>query len=176
MNDVRLPLGFRFETLSKGHQRRAFDCGQPQVTDWLRTKALQNQEKRLSATKVLMADDAIAGFFTLATGQVAFSELPDDLVHRLPKRALPVAVLAWLGVHNEFQGRKLGNRLLAKALRDCHEAGQTFAFVAVILDCVDDAAKSFYQRWNFAEVPGNPYRLFLSAKTLSEIIASENAG
>ncbi len=43
------------------------------------------------------------------------------------------------------------------ALCDCHEAGQTFAFARVILDCVDDRAKAFYQRLDFAELPGNPF-------------------
>ena len=57
-----------------------------------------------------------------------------------------------------------------RALRDCYEAGQTFAFVAVILDCVDDKAKSFYQRWDFVELPGNPYRLFLSSQTLAAMM------
>ena len=62
--------------------------------------------------------------------------------------------------------------LFAQALVDCYEAGQTFAFVAVILDCVSDRAKAFYQRWDFAELPGNPYRLYLSAKTLSAMMAN----
>jgi hypothetical protein len=66
----------------------------------------------------------------------------------------------------------LGNLLLAQALRDCYEAGQTFAFVAVILDCVDDRARAFYQRWDFAQLPGNPYRLFLSSQTLTAMMAS----
>ena len=45
-----------------------------------------------------------------------------------------------------------------------------FAFVAVILDCLNDAAKAFYQRWDFEEVPGHPYRLYLSAKRLDAMM------
>jgi GNAT superfamily N-acetyltransferase len=141
------------------------------VDDWLRTKALQHQQKRLSATKVLVdPDGTLAGFYTLATGQVDFRDLPPELARKLPRRALPVAVLAWLGVSQAEQGKGLGQRLLARALRDAHEAGQTFAFVAVILDCVSDAAKVFYQRWDFQELPGQPYRLFLSAARLAELM------
>ncbi|HEY4258822.1 MAG TPA: GNAT family N-acetyltransferase [Schlesneria sp.] len=125
----------------------------------------------MSATKVLLDQDGgIAGFYTLATGQVDFGDLPSELARKLPRRALPVAILAWLGVTQAHQGQKLGDLLLAKALRDCHEAGQTFAFVAVILDCVDDGAKAFYQRWNFAELPGSPFRLFVSSQTLSAMM------
>src|SRR5271157_2909578 len=47
----------------------------------------------------------IAGFFTLATGQVDFSDLPTDLARHLPRRTLPVAILAWLGVSKTHQRR-----------------------------------------------------------------------
>ena len=83
-----------------------------------------------------------------------------------------MAVLAWLGVHSSQQGKGLGGLLLAQALSDCWEAGKTFAFVAVILDCLNDAAKAFYERWDFQELPGHPYRLFVSAKQLDAMMKS----
>jgi GNAT superfamily N-acetyltransferase len=171
MSAVRFPDGFRLERLRKEHRRREFRTGQEQVDDWLATKALQHQEKHLSVTRVLLDEGgAIAGYYTLASGQVDFSELPAEVIRRLPRRELPVAVLAWLGIHEAFQGRGLGRLLLAQALRDCYEAGQTFAFIAVILDCIDDAAKAFYQRFDFQELPGHPYRLFLSARQLEAMM------
>jgi GNAT superfamily N-acetyltransferase len=138
------------------------------VDDWLATRALQDQDKHLSVTKVLLdGSGVIAGYCTLASGQVDFRDLLADLARKLPRRLLPVAVLAWLGVASDRHGQGLGRCLLAQALRDCHEAGQTFAFVAVILDCIDDEAKKFYQRFDFAELPGHPYRLFVSAAQLA---------
>lgn len=167
---VVFPDGYRLEGLQRSYSRRKFDCGQPLVNDWLQTKALQQQTKRLSVTKVLLDEQSlIAGFYTLAIGQVEFGDLPAELARHLPRRALPVAILAWLGVDRQHQGRQLGDRLLAQALRDCYFAGETFAFIAVILDCVDVRAKTFYQRWDFRELPGNPYRLFLSAQRLASL-------
>jgi GNAT superfamily N-acetyltransferase len=161
----------KLERLQREHSRGRFRSGQADVDEWLATKALQHQEKHLSVTKVLVDDrGAVAGYYTLATGQVDFGELPVELAKRLPRRVLPVAVLAWLGVGESDQGQGLGTRLLAQALRDCYEAGKTFAFIAVILDCVDAAAKSFYQRWDFEALPGHPYRLFLSAKRLEAMM------
>ena len=171
MNGVRFPAGFRLERLHRDHPRKQFRCGEEPVDEWLAARALQNQEKHLSVTKVLVDEaGAVAGYYTLATGQVDFGDLPAEVAKRLPRRALPVAVLAWLGVSTERQGQGLGRLLLAQALRDCYEAGQTFAFVAVILDCLNDAAKAFYQRYDFEELPGHPYRLFLSAKRLDAMI------
>jgi len=172
MSGVQFPNGFRLEPLRRDHARRKFRCGEEAVDDWLATKALQHQDKHLSATKVLIDEgDALAGFYTLATGQVDFSDLPAEVVKRLPRRLLPVAILAWLGVHAAHQGRGLGRLLLAQALRDCFEAGKTFAFIAIILDCLNDEAKNFYQRWDFQELPGHPYRLFLSAQNLERMMA-----
>lgn len=171
MSGVAFPDGFRLASLERAHPRQYFDCGNPQVTDWLRTKALQSQQKHLSTTKVLLAaNGAIVGFYTLATGQVDFGDLPPKLSRKLPRRALPVAVLAWLGVDRAHQKQSLGQRLLAQSLRDCYEAAKTFAFVAVILDCVDDAAKAFYQQWDFAELPGHPYRLAIGARLLAAMM------
>ena len=176
MSTVRFPVGFQVEPLQHRHPRRGFLCGEPSVDDWLKTKALQQQEKHLSVTKVLMNPERkIAGFYTLATGQVDFGALPPELIKRLPRRALPVAVLAWLGVDQCFRGQGLGRLLLARALRDCYESGQTFAFVAVILDCVNDSAKVFYQKWDFQEFPGHANRLFLSWNQLASMMNSELA-
>jgi len=171
VNGVVFPEGYRLEGLQRGHARRKFDCGQSVVNDWLQTKALQQQTKRLSVTKVLLDEQsAIAGFYTLATGQVEFGDLPAELARHLPRRALPVAIVAWLGINRQHQRRQLGGRMLAQALRDCCLAGETFAFIAVVLDCVDDRAKTFYERWDFQELPGNPNRLFLSARRLESIL------
>ncbi len=168
---VRFPEGYRCEPLRKGHPRATFDSGQPKVNDWLSRHALQNQEKHLSVTQVLIAPDGrLAGYYTIATGQVDFGALPPDVAKTLPRRALPVAILAWLGVDRRFQSKGLGSRLLAQALADCYNASRTFAFVAVILDCIDLSAKAFYERWDFRELPGNPLRLFLSANSMQALM------
>jgi GNAT superfamily N-acetyltransferase len=169
------PTAFRLESLRREHPRSRFQSGDPKVDDWLRTKALQHQRKHLSVTKVLVdRTGVIAGYYTLATGQVDFADLPAELFRRLPRRAMPVAVLAWLGVGAAYQGQGLGGSLLARALRDCHDASGTFAFVAVILDCTSDRARSFYKHWDFEPLPGHPYRLFLSAQRLQAMMANRD--
>jgi len=171
VNEVRFPAGFHLVPLRREHPRKTFHCGEPAVDDWLAGRALQNQQKHLSVTKVLLDDaKAIAGYYTLATGQVDFGDLPVEISKQLPRRLLPVAVLAWLGVDAVHQGRGLGRILVAQALRDCYEAGKTFAFIAVILDCLHDKAKAFYRQWDFESLPGHPYRLCLSAQRLKAMM------
>lgn len=168
---VEFPAGFELQRLQREHPRSRFRSGQSKVDKWLTTKALQHQSKRLSVTKVLLdKSNTIVGYYTLASGQVDCIDLPPEAARHLPRRMLPVAILAWLGVAEDRQGEGLGGRLLAQVLRDCFEAAATFPFVAVVLDCINDRAKSFYQQWGFVELPGNPYRLFLSAKLLDALM------
>ncbi len=174
MKAIDFPTGFRLERLAREHPRRGFRCGDTDVDTWLASKALQHQSKQLSVTKVLIAPNrAIAGYYTLATGQIDFRDLPVEVSKHLPRRMLPIAVLAWLGVAEGNQRQGLGTLLLAQALRDCWEAGNTFPFIAVVLDCLHASAKNFYQKWDFAELPGHPFRLFLSAKQLAAMMQAE---
>jgi GNAT superfamily N-acetyltransferase len=171
VKDVRFPPGFRLERLRREHPRKRFRSGQQSVDQWLATKALQHQTKHLSATKVLLNEQGmIAGYYTLAPAQIDFGDLPADMARRLPNRMLPAAVLAWLGVDAAHQGSGLGSQLLGQSLRDCWEGGRIFPFVLVILDCVDENAKSFYEKHGFAQLPGQPYRLFLSAQQLDAMM------
>ena len=170
MSGPRFPDGWSIEVLDKPHPRRKFESGNEDVDEWLKKSALQSQKKHLTTSKVLLDDEHnMAGYYSLAFSQIDFSDLPADLAKKLPRRQLPVSVLAWLGVDRSFQGRGIGQRLLATALNDCYEASHTFAFIAVILDCVDEHAKRFYQRFDFAELPGYPMRLYLPFKSLEAL-------
>ena len=43
-----------------------------------------------------------------------------------------------------------------------HSGQQAVDRWLVTLDCLNDSAKRFYRHWDFAELPGYPYRLFLA--------------
>lgn len=173
MTFVRWPEGFSIERLEKRHKRTALHSGVDVVDKWLKKRARQAQDKHMATTRVLVEEPGIiAGFYTLAMGQVNFDELPSEMARRLPGTLLPIVTLAWLGVDERYQGRGLGKRLLAQALSDCHATGQLMPFVAVLLDCATPRAKTFYQRYDFEELPGHPMTLILPWKLLDEIMKS----
>jgi len=181
LTSVRFPDGFHLEQLRKTHPRAAFRCGEEAVDQWLKTHARQAQDKRLSVTRVLLDEAgaiearAIVGYFTLAMGQVHLDELPHEHARRLPRTLLPTVTLAWMGVDQNYQGKGLGTRILGQALADCHATGQEMPFVAVILDCLGPAAKSFYQRYDFKELPGHPMKLMLPWSLLDAMMHTHMA-
>lgn len=64
------------------HNRRQFDCGDSEVTRFLREQALQDHEKNLSRTMVLTDESAepgrVAGYHTLVMAHVKQEEIPGD--------------------------------------------------------------------------------------------------
>lgn len=171
MSGVQFPIGWKIEVLSKQHNRRGFTSGNDAVDKWLKESALQSQSKHLTSTKVLVDKSIkLIGYYSLATSQVDFSDLPADAAKSLPRRQLPAVTLAWLAIDRKHQGAGIGQRLFAAALHDCYQASETFAFVAILLDCIDEPAKRFYKQFDFEELPGHPMRLFLSYKMLERMM------
>lgn len=168
---VRFPEGWRVEPLAARHDRAAFASGRAEVDDWLHRRARQAQEKHLSSTHLLLDDrGTIAGYYTLAVGAVDFSDLPPAETHRLPKRALPVITIAWLGLRADLHRRGLGERLLAEALAHCHRVMREIECTAVLIDALDGATRAFYERYDFRPLPGYPLKLFLSAGLLEAMM------
>ena len=82
------------EPLSRLHNRIRFDCGVAELTRFLREQALQDQEKDLSRTMVLVDETVdparVIGYHTLLLMQVKQEEIPKDKPKI--KRSIPVAI------------------------------------------------------------------------------------
>ena len=102
------------EPISRSHARKRFDCGDKEVTRFLQEQALQDQERDLSRTMVLVDEPTrIVGYHTLLMAQVRQEEIPGDRPRI--KRAIPVILLGQLGIDREFQGRGYGELMLMDA-------------------------------------------------------------
>ncbi|HEU0055452.1 MAG TPA: hypothetical protein VFQ39_19830, partial [Longimicrobium sp.] len=71
-------MAFVIEPLSKRHKRDDFDCGEPALNEYLKRHARQNQERDVGRSYVATRPDdlRVLGFYTLASGAVAFERLP----------------------------------------------------------------------------------------------------
>ncbi len=72
-----MPL--RIEPISRSHNRRSFDCGIPDLNQYLQNTARQQSEKGISRAFVLVEDNnpsEILGFFTLAACEILVEKLP----------------------------------------------------------------------------------------------------
>lgn len=153
---------FRIEPLAKSHDRRGFDCGVPPLNDYLARQAGQDVRRRVAACFVAVetATEALAGFYTLAAGGVSLPDLPEPIAKKLPRYpTVPIVRIGRLAVDRSFQGRRLGEALLADAVK--RTLGSDVAAFAAVVDAKDDDAVRFYKRYGFQQLGTDPRTLFL---------------
>jgi len=68
------PVSERARDAPRGARSLDFDCGEPSLDDWLRRRALQNEESGASRTYVVFAGRQVIGYYALAVGAVAHAE------------------------------------------------------------------------------------------------------
>lgn len=161
------------EPLGKHHARARFSCGQPDLDDWFRLRASQDEKRNVA--RVFVAVDAelgVVGFYSLSTLSLSLESLPEAVAHKLPRYdAIPAALIGRLARDERARGQGVGELLLADAIRRILGAGRSIAVFAIVVDAKDERAVEFYQQFGFQEFPLRPRRLFLLASTAAAGLA-----
>ena len=165
----------KIELLGKEHHRDAFDCGVEELNIFLKKHANQNQKNHISRTFVAIDEDLpvinqkkeILGFYTLATGEMDPALLPESIKH--PQYSVSVAKLARLAVDLKHQRKNIGRILLYDGFKKIKAASQMVGIFAVVVDAKDANAKSFYQKYGFAEVLDSNLKLFMPMKMIEQL-------
>jgi GNAT superfamily N-acetyltransferase len=150
--------------------RKAFDCGDEEVTRFLREKAPQDQERDLSRTMVLVnpkeSETIVIGFHTLVMMQVRQEEIPNDRPRIT--RGIPVILLGQLGIDVKFQGQGLGDLLLTDVQTRVAEISQKVGIRAMMLDARNERLATWYEKHDFIRFPQN-LRMFKSIQAIREL-------
>jgi len=107
----------------------------------------------------------LAGFDTLSASSILVSDLPEVIARRLPHYpSVPAALIGRLAVDKRFRGQRLGEALLLDAVDRVLDADP--AVFALVVDAKDEAAASFYRRFEFRALSANPMSFFLPVAAL----------
>ena len=169
---------YHFEPLGEQHLglRAGFSCGEDDLDRYLRERARREMERWIAAVLVLYdsEEDRLAGYYTLSAVAVERSDLPSTFTHRLARyRVYPAILIGRLAVDREYQGQRLGGRLLLDALARALDASRQVASLAVIANAKNEEAQSFYEHYGFQLLPSGRHerRLFLPIGTLERLFA-----
>lgn len=128
---------------------KKFDCEVEALNEFLSRYALKNDELGIGKTFVaLNENNQIAGYFTLATAQVAYQEIPDDFKEKLPKYPIPALRIARLAVNKDLKGKGIGKWLLAQAFIKAMHVADVTGLYFIIVDA-KETSKSFYEHYGF---------------------------
>lgn len=155
------------EKLQKSFDVSTFSCGRSSLDDWLKEYAWQNQAGDAATTFVVVKDNRIVAYYSLAAGSIKSHEVVVRIAKGLPKeRPIPIIKLARLAVDQEMQGLGLGKALLKDALLRCINAADDIGARAVIVDALDEDVRSFYEKHDFESGPDNKNTMMILMKDL----------
>lgn len=155
------------EPITSEHDTSSFNCGELELDDWLRRRALKNQEGDASRTYVVSTGMQVVGYYTLAAGAVSHAIAPGKVRRNMPE-PIPVMVLGRLAVDRGQQGRGIGRALLRDALLRTMRASEIIGIRAILVHAISESARQFYLDNQFTPSPSEPMTLLVTLKEIRE--------
>ena len=149
------------EPLTAAHRLDDFECGEAELDDWLKRRALANQATGASRTFVVIDPDGrVCAYYAMAAGAVSH-QLATIRVRRNMPDPVPVMVLARLAVCQSMQGQRLGAALLQDAVNRAVAVAQNAGVRALLVHALHERAKQFYAHCGSQPSPLHPMTLML---------------
>jgi predicted GNAT family N-acyltransferase len=158
--------------LDKTHNRKAFECEEQQLTDYIKKQVSQDIKKRLAVCFVAIdSDNNVIGYYTLSSESLGREQIPDKYLKKVPQNYnAPVILLGRLARNITAKGTGLGEHLLIDALfRAFTLSEESIGAMAVIVDPMNQFAIKFYEKYGFEQLPDSE-KMFLPMSTIKQII------
>ena len=145
---------------------KKFDCETEVLNEFLSRYSFKNDTLGIGKTFVAFDEnEEIVGYFTLATAQVVYEDIPDEYRGKLPKYPIPALRIARLAVRKDFQGKGIGKWLLTQAFIKILHVSEITGLYFIIVDA-KETSKSFYEHYGFIRFNDKELAFFLLVDTV----------
>ena len=145
---------------------KKFDCGTEVLNEFLSRYSLKNDTLGIGRTFVAFDEkEDIVGYFTLATAQIVYEDIPDEYRGKLPKYPIPSLRIARLAVGKDLQGKGIGKWLLTQAFIKIVHVAEITGLYFIIVDA-KETSKSFYEHYGFINFKDKELSYFLPVETV----------
>lgn len=148
------------EKLQRSHPLERFDCGREALNRFLIGFARQNQQAGASQTYVALANEDVAGYYTLVVSQVEYEHATERLKERTCPSSRAYDAAGPSRHRTSCQGKGLGSGLIKDAMMRTPQAADIAGIRAFAVHAKDDEARAFYERYDFVPLPSDPFHLF----------------
>ena len=128
-----------------------------------------NQSAGGAQTYAAVLNGIVVGYYSLSTASVEYDQAPERAKKGMARHPIPVILIARLAVDHTRQGKGLGAALLLDALRRVLTAADIVGIRAILVHAKDEAAKRFYEHFDFDPSPVDPMHLFLIIKDVARL-------
>jgi GNAT superfamily N-acetyltransferase len=163
------------EPIGRHHDRKSFDCGSPQLNEYLDRYARQNHESGGAKTFVAVSPAVparVIGFYSISPGSIEFARVPAKLTRKLARYEVPVFRLARLAIDRSVQGQGLGGDLMLAAGERALAVSAQVGGVALAIDAKDETAAKWYERFGALALLDDPLKLVLPLGVIADAIAA----
>ena len=152
------------EPIAKKHNRTDFDCGQPELNEFLTDYARQSHERGAAKTFVAI-DDAdgktVYGYYSLSPASVEYARTPELARRGLGRYDIGAFRLGRLASRIDLQGQGLGGQLLLAAGRRCLRVAAEVGGTAMLIDAKNERAAAWYVSYGAMPLLDSPFTLLL---------------
>jgi GNAT superfamily N-acetyltransferase len=169
------PPAWREEPIARRHDRKGFDCGSPELNEYLDRYARQNHESGGAKTFVAVPEaepTQVLGYYSISPGAIEFTRVPAELTRKLARYEVPVFRLGRLAVTRAIRGRGLGADLLLAAGSRALSVAAEVGGVALAIDAKDGNAAMWYERFGAVRLLDDPLKLVLPLRVIADAIAA----
>ena len=160
------------ELLNAGDDVTQFSCGKPSLDDWLKTRALANQQKGFTVVMVVHVAGRVVGYYGLAPTAIIPAALPRSLRTGQPPNPVPCILLGQLATDLAWVGRGIGTGLFNHALARSVSGAALIGGRALVVNAADDEVAVFWRRRGFLPSKDDALVLF---RSIADIGASLSA-
>lgn len=153
-----------FRHLSDRTNLTSFRCSDHDLEEFLKDDALDSQNNRLSATRLVYCQDALVGYFTLVNDSLVVDAVsPGDGERDYPYRKYPAVKVARLATHRDYERRRIGSNMLIKIFNILIKISQHTGCRIITVDATGNAV-GFYSKMGFKiaiQKPGETIPLYI---------------
>jgi GNAT superfamily N-acetyltransferase len=156
--------------LKAGHILSSFECGRPEITRWLKERALDASKGGTAVTYVVCrGGKRVVAYYALAAGALAHELAPRALKRNTPD-PIPVFLLARLGVDLTEQRKGLGGQLMSDAMRRALQGAKIIGARALLVHALDDSLAEYYRSLGFLSLGEQKQTLYIAMSTIRDAL------
>ncbi|WP_328858148.1 GNAT family N-acetyltransferase [Williamsia herbipolensis] len=158
--------------LEDDHILDGFDCGKEPLNSWLDGQARRADSAGVANVYVWtpLGERKVCGYFAVCPTEVVRSD--DGISGKLASgfSRIPGYLIAKLAIDVSIAGNGYGEQLLLDAVSRAVAASEIGGGRLIVVDAIDDQAKSFYLKHNFTAVMNRENRLVMTVATASKAL------
>jgi len=165
MNKDYIINNYKFEKLSEKHDLSRFDCGNNDLNDFIKNDALNQQEDNLSATKVVICDGEIIGFFSLLSDSIELKKIRDEKTKKsikihLPRvKKAPAIKIGRFAIDKKYSNKGIGSNIMEHILLNILELTADVGMRFVLIEAYAKAYNFYVKNNKFLNLKKDDMKL-----------------